>query len=122
MKKFFKIIGIGLVLIIAAIGLAYSPMLVELITAQKGRVTDVKEGDVIFHTSPSNQSSLIQLATRSKISHCGIVVLKNGKPYVLEARRTLVLTPLEKFIARGTEGRYWIKRSNKENIKIHKTQ
>lgn len=36
MKKFFKIIGIGLVLIIVAIGLAYSPMLVELITAQEG--------------------------------------------------------------------------------------
>ena len=90
MKKFFKIIGIVLVLILVAIGLAYSPMLVELITAQKGWVTDVKEGDVIFHTSPSNQSSLIQLATRSKISHCGIVVLKNGKPYVLEARRTII--------------------------------
>ena len=118
MKKFFLIIGIGLVLILVAIGLAYSPMLVELISAQKGWVTDVKEGDVICHTSSSNQSSLIQLATRSKISHCGIVVLKNGKPYVLEARRTLVLTPLEKFLARGIEGRYWIKRSNKENIKI----
>ena len=41
-----------------------------------------------------------------------------GQAYVLETLKTLVLTPLDKFIARGEDGRYWIKRSNKDNIKI----
>jgi hypothetical protein len=52
------------------------------------------------------------------ITHCGIVVMKGGKPYVLETQRTIVLTPFDKFIARGKDGRYWLKRSNKDNIKI----
>ena len=44
--------------------------------------------------------------------------MKDGKPYVLETLKTLVLTPLDKFISRGKEGKYWLKRSNKESIKI----
>jgi hypothetical protein len=44
--------------------------------------------------------------------------MRGGKPYVLETLKTLVLTPLDKFIARGEDGKYWIKRSKKENIKI----
>ena len=44
--------------------------------------------------------------------------MKNGKPYVLETLKTLVVTPLDKFIARGEDGKYWLKRSKKENIKI----
>ena len=90
----------------------------ETLTAQTGAVGEVREGDVIFQTSQSEQSPLIQIGTRSKISHCGIIVMRGGKPYVLETLRTLVLTPLDKFIARGEEGKYWIKRSKKENIKI----
>ena len=35
---------------------------------------DYKEGDVIFIISKSKQSPLIQYATRSPWSHCGIVV------------------------------------------------
>ena len=58
------------------------------------------------------------MATRSKISHCGIIVIKDGKPYVLETLKTLVITPLDKFIDRGENGKYWAKRSNKENVKI----
>ena len=37
---------------------------------------------------------------------------------MLETLKTLVLTPLDKFIARGEDRKYWIKRSSKENIKI----
>ena len=105
--------------LVAIVALPYSPMLFELATAQSQPIKEiVKEGDVIFQTTQSRQSPLIQLATRSKISHCGIVVMKNGKPYVLETLNTLKLTPLDKFVARSTGGRYWLKRSDKENIKI----
>lgn len=114
MKKTLMIIGI-LLLIIA---LPFSSMVMETMTAQTDPVKEVREGDVIFQTSLSQQSPLIQIATRSKISHCGIIVMKNGKPYVLETLKTLVITPLDKFIARGKGGRYWLKRSNIENIKI----
>lgn len=115
MKKVFII----LVVIVTIVALPFSPMLLELSTAQSKPIVEiVREGDVIFQTTQSKQSPLIQLATRSKISHCGIVVIKNGKPYVLETLNTLKLTPLNKFVARSKGGRYWLKRSDKENIKI----
>ena len=115
MKKIFIILAI----MVVAVALPYSPMLFELATAQSQPIREiVKEGDVIFQTTQSRQSPLIQLATRSKISHCGIVVMRNGKPYVLETLNTLKLTPLDKFVARSKGGRYWLKRSDKDNIKI----
>ena len=115
MKKIVIIFAV----LVAIVALPYSPMLFELATAQSQPIKEiVKEGDVIFQTTQSRQSPLIQIATRSKISHCGIVVMKNGKPYVLETLNTLKLTPLDKFVARSKGGRYWLKRSDKENIKI----
>lgn len=115
MKKIVIIFAV----LVAIVALPFSPMLFELATAQSQPIKEVvKEGDVIFQTTQSRQSPLIQIATRSKISHCGIVVIRNGKPYVLETLNTLKLTPLDKFVARSKGGRYWLKRSNKENIKI----
>lgn len=107
-------LGIILLLIVSP----FYSMVPETITAQTESVKEVREGDVIFQTSQSQQSPLIQIATRSKISHCGIIVMRNGKPYVLETLKTLVITPLDQFIARGEGGKYWLKRSKKENIKI----
>ena len=114
MKKTLFVLGIIIVILV----LPFGSMLTETITAQSEPIEEVREGDVIFQTSQSQQSPLIQNATRSKNSHCGIIVMKNGKPYVLETLKTLVVTPLDKFIARGEGGKYWLKRSNKENIKI----
>lgn len=113
MKK--KII---LCVIIALVVLPFTQILSETVSAKTDNVVNVKEGDVIFQTSKSRQSPLIQIATRSKISHCGIIVMRNGRPFVLETLGTLRVTPLNKFIERGEGGKYWIKRCPKENIKI----
>ena len=114
MKKTLYILRIVLIVI----ALPFMQIAKETLTAETGPVSEVREGDVIFQTSKSQQSPLIQIGTRSKITHCGIIVMRGGKPYVLETLKTLVLTPLDKFIARGEDGKYWIKRSKKENIKI----
>jgi uncharacterized protein YycO len=71
---------------------------------------EIQNGDLIFQTSLSRQSKAIQLATKSKYSHCGLIY-KNGKDYyVFEAVQPVKLTPLEKWIARGKGGKYVIKR------------
>lgn len=114
MKKILIAIGI----LIVAIAIPLRSWLIEPLSAQYAPITDIREGDVIFHTSQSSQSPLIQIGTRSHITHCGIVVMKEGKPYVLETLKTLVMTPLDKFIVRGKDGKYWLKRSDKEDIKI----
>jgi len=71
---------------------------------------ELREGDLIFQTSLSRQSQAIQLATKSRYSHCGLIY-KDGKDYyVFEAIQPVKRTPLDKWIARGKDGKYVIKR------------
>lgn len=60
-----------------------------------------KEGDIVFQISKSEQSPLIQYATGSPWSHCGIIVFRNDRPYVLEASSVVKLTDLETWRKRG---------------------
>lgn len=69
-----------------------------------------RNGDIIFQTSRSSQSQAIQLATRSRYSHMGIVYIQDGKPMVFEAIQPVKLTPLRKWIARGERGHFVVKR------------
>jgi uncharacterized protein YycO len=71
---------------------------------------EIKNGDLIFQTSLSGQSKAIQIATNSNYSHCGIVYSDNGQFYVFEAIQPVRKTPLDKWIARGENGHYVIKR------------
>lgn len=77
-----------------------------------------KEGDILFQVSKSHQSPLIQKATGSKWSHCGIVVEKNKKLYVLEASKVVKLTPLKEWIKRGKDGKVKKMRVKREPVKI----
>jgi hypothetical protein len=71
---------------------------------------EIKNGDLIFQTSLSRQSKAIQLATKSKFSHCGLIYKEGNDYYVFEAIQPVKRTPLEKWIARGQDGKYVIKR------------
>ena len=103
-----KIVQLLLALLLCIAASPFRSMIAESFTGSKSPVEDVKEGDVIFHTSLSRQSPLIKAATRSTMTHCGIIVMKDGEPYVLETLQTLVVTPLDEFIARGKNGKYWL--------------
>ncbi len=70
----------------------------------------LKNGDIIFQTSTSNQSKAIQLATGSKYSHMGIIYENDGQFFVYEAVQPVKLTPLKNWIQRGKDGHYVIKR------------
>ncbi|MGB4775018.1 MAG: YiiX family permuted papain-like enzyme [Daejeonella sp.] len=71
---------------------------------------ELKDGDLIFQASVSEQSKAIQLATRSKYSHCGIIYRKGNDYFVLEAVQPVKRTPLDQWMARGKDGHYVIKR------------
>lgn len=70
----------------------------------------VREGDIVFQTSKSGQSVAIQRATSSPYSHMGLVVFRNGEPFVFEASATVRFTPLRAWIERGEGRRYLVKR------------
>ena len=71
---------------------------------------DFKNGDIIFQTSKSSQSKMIQLITESKLTHCGIIFFRNGKPYVFEAVQPVKKTPLQEWINRGVGKKYIVSR------------
>jgi uncharacterized protein YycO len=73
---------------------------------------EIQSGDIIFQTSLSEQSKAIQLATKSEYSHCGIIFKEGNDYYVFEAIQPVKRTPLDKWIARGKNGEYVIKRLN----------
>ncbi|MDR1889121.1 MAG: YiiX family permuted papain-like enzyme [Zoogloeaceae bacterium] len=75
-----------------------------------GASTPLQDGDLIFQISRSSQSQAIQLATKSKYSHVGILFAQGGKWYVHEAARFVEVTPLQEWIARGEAGHYVVKR------------
>lgn len=78
-------------------------------------IQDLREGDIIFQTSKSNQSKTIQLATKSKYSHMGIIYKNNGTYFVFEAIQPVKLTPLLEWIDRGENGRFVVKRLKNAN-------
>lgn len=116
MKKYLKIIFISLLVILAVS--FYKIYLPKKNTASEksfDKTIELKDGDLIFQTSLSNQSKAIQLATKSKYSHCGIIY-KEGNDYVVfEAIQTVRKTSLEKWIKRGQNGHYVVKRLKNAN-------
>ena len=91
-KKIFWLLGIVVFLMISVLTLEYTVRTLGY-TPQNG--------DIIFQSSQSSQSTAIKIGTLSKYSHCGIIVMKDNKPYVLEAHKGVELTPLNKWIDRG---------------------
>lgn len=70
----------------------------------------LQNGDIIFQSSKAGQSLAIQLATKSKYSHCGIIFIYDSDTLVLEAVQPVKYTPLSAFIKRGDNSHYVIKR------------
>ncbi|UOQ55418.1 YiiX family permuted papain-like enzyme [Hymenobacter cellulosivorans] len=68
------------------------------------------DGDLIFQTSQSAQSRAIQLATKSEYSHCGILFRRGSEWRVFEAVQPVSETSLTKWVARGKDGKFVVKR------------
>lgn len=73
----------------------------------------LQEGDIVFQDLPCAQSEAIKLATHSKYSHVGIILLKDGQPYVYEAVGPVKFTSLKDWIAQGEGSHFVAKRLKK---------
>ncbi len=96
----------------------------RLLSQKNSTNRQFQNGDIIFQTSKSSQSKAIQLATKSKYSHMGIIYETDGEYYVYEAVQPVKLTKLNDWIKRGANSNFVVKRlkdSNeiltKENLK-----
>ncbi len=78
----------------------------------------LKEGDIIFHTSKSPQSKFLVAGTGSLATHCGIIVERQDGLYVYEATGPVKLTPLQEWIDRGVGKRAWYRRVTEKPLKV----
>ncbi len=62
----------------------------------------LQEGDIVFRSEKGNLARAIQLATHSPYNHVGMVFIRKGKPYVLEAVQPVRFTSLSRWWTDGT--------------------
>ena len=80
-------------------------------------ITNLQEGDIVFVESQSSQSPYIKIGTMSKWTHCGVVVNTPEGMKVLEASKTVKLTPFNSFIGRAKNENWCIKRPKQKLTK-----
>lgn len=108
--KYMKIFAIALLcMLLPAIGIVFYKYQTSM-KYNKLKPVKLRNGDIIFQTSMSGQSKAIQLATHSPYSHCGIVYQQGGEWYVFEAIQPVTVTPLAKWVKRGKDAHYVVKR------------
>lgn len=78
--------------------------------------TPHKNGDLIFIVNPSGQGKAIQLATKSKYTHVGIIFFENGKEMVYHAVEPVSKNTLREFIDMSSDGKYEIKRLKNQEL------
>ncbi|MBP9069937.1 MAG: YiiX family permuted papain-like enzyme [Bacteroidia bacterium] len=78
--------------------------------------TALKSGDIIFIINPAGQGKAIQLATKSKYTHVGIIFIEDGKTYVYHAVEPVSKSTLSDFIGMSEDGTYSIKRLKDQSL------
>jgi len=79
----------------------------------------VREGDIIFQSMPSRQSRALELATGSVYTHVGLVMKEDEGWVVYEAVQPVKITPLSKWISRGTKKHFVLKRLKESELKLN---
>jgi len=68
------------------------------------------DGDIVFHKSKSAQSPAVALATRSPYTHVGLITMRKGEPYVLEAVGPVRVISFERWKRQGIGQHVVVKR------------
>jgi len=80
----------------------------------------LRDGDIVFQTTYNTQTAAILIATHSIYSHMGIVHVKNGMPYVIEAAGPVREISLERWVKKGVGQRVRIMRHDTLTTKQQK--
>ena len=76
----------------------------------------LKNGDIIFIVNPSGQGKAIQLATKSKYTHVGVIFIENGKEVVYHAVEPVTKSLLSDFVSMSANGKYEIRRLKDQSL------
>lgn len=75
----------------------------------------LQTGDILFVSSASGQGKAIQLATKSKYTHVGIVFVEHGTTYVYHAVEPVMKSTLNEFLQCSADGKFVAKRLKQAN-------
>ena len=78
--------------------------------------TKFKNGDIIFISSRSGQGKAIQLATKSKFTHIGIIFIEQGKAMVYHAVEPVSKNTFEEFKNMSEDGKYYTRRLKDQSL------
>jgi hypothetical protein len=78
--------------------------------AAAGLAGQLRDGDLIFQESTSDQSEMVRALTDSRWTHMGVIFQEPSGPIVLEAVSPVRRTRLKDWIARGRKQHHVIKR------------
>jgi hypothetical protein len=84
--------------------------------SKKANGPALKSGDIIFIINPRGQGKAIQLATKSKYTHVGIIFIENGKTYVYHAVEPVMKSELKDFVDMSADGTYSVKRLKDQSL------
>jgi hypothetical protein len=88
-------------------GTSEAPLPIDLMTREKPpfRIS-FRDADVIFQEAQGEVADEISAITKSQMSHCGLIVTKDGRVFVLEASGNVALTPLAEWVRRGKSEKF----------------
>lgn len=75
-----------------------------------GQAPALQDGDIVFQCTDGPQCEAIAQATRSPYTHCGIVFLQQGTPYVWEAVGPVRKVPYTEWVHHGLNDHVVVKR------------
>ena len=88
-------------IVLLCVGALFFPVRAGNAGSQGFTSSVLKEGDIIFHQSRSNQSEAVRIATGSRFNHVAVIFKHRGRFMVFEAVQPVKITALKQFIRRG---------------------
>ncbi|MFW6323894.1 MAG: YiiX/YebB-like N1pC/P60 family cysteine hydrolase [Desulfovibrionales bacterium] len=87
-----------------------------LLFVSRVQAYEPKTGDIVFQDIDTPQGRAVELATHSRYTHMGLVLIRKEHAFVLEAYDGVGLTPLQEWIDRGIGDHVVIKRLQNVNL------
>ncbi|MFI5141165.1 MAG: YiiX family permuted papain-like enzyme [Bacteroidia bacterium] len=83
--------------------------------------SQLKTGDIVFISNQGGQGKAIQLATKSKYTHVGVVFVENGVVYVYHAVEPVTKSTFKDFLEFSEDKKYVVKRLKDQALLTDKT-
>ena len=76
----------------------------------------LKDGDILFQDTGGDLGEAIKIATKSKYSHCGMVIKEGNAIQVFEAIGPVQYTPINEWVKHGTNNSFKVYRLKKSEV------